>query len=489
MPDKHAKKAIILGAGLGGLAAAIQLKKAGISVHIVERNPSVGGTWYQNTYPGCACDVQVALYQFSFAQSLNWTRLYPQASELLAYAKELVDTFQLHDNLTLNTEAKHAKWCSQSHQWQVECDNGLTLQADYLICALGQLNRPAFPDIPGRADFTGQHVHSAAWDHSVDFTDKRVGLIGTGASAVQVAPELAKVAKHLTVFQRSANWIRGRGDRAISENERRLKATNPEQANKLAAHYRTMLYEESDYYLWQAFEFTELGRTTFTEDALAHLHAQVPDPALRAKLTPDYPIGCKRILCSDDYYPTLMRENVSLEDKAIDRITPRGIKTDTEHALDIIVYATGFETTGWKWSVDVIGLNGSLHAQWLNKAQAYNGTMVSGFPNMFVLYGPNTNVGHSSITFMLEQQINFMLRVIDSFSGDHENAVMPTESAQSAFNQSLQAKLSKTVWADNACSSWYKTADGTITQNWASHTRDFASLLSTVERDDFQVIA
>ncbi len=486
------RRVVIIGAGLGGLCAAIKLREAGVQdLLVLDRNPRVGGVWHENSYPGCACDVPVVLYQYSFAPSLNWSRHFPSAQEVQAYAEELVDSFQLRPHLRLGVAAHRAEWLEDQAVWHITLDDGTVIEADAIIGALGQLNRPALPDIPGRDDFKGPAMHSARWDHDVDFAGKRVGVIGSAASAVQLIPEVAKTAGHVTVYQRTPNWIVPRRDRAVSPEEIALALTIPDKAGELNDIHRRMHYENADYFTWQVFSWTPEGRAAFTRIATDHLEEQVPDAALRAKLLPDYPIGCKRVLVCDDFYPALMRDTVDLVTEGIARIREDGVETRdaSRHHHDILVYATGFETTGWHWSVDVIGRFGqSLIQRWADRPEAYLGITVTDYPNFFVLYGPNTNLGHNSITFMLERQVDYIIKALQTLDDVGAKALSPTAEAQSRFNRQLQDDLSKTVWADPACVSWYKDGQGRITQNWSNHTRAYAAETAEVKRQDYQFV-
>ncbi|MEM5515891.1 NAD(P)/FAD-dependent oxidoreductase [Henriciella sp. AS95] len=487
MAQKHA---IIIGAGLGGLTGAIKLQEAGHSFDLLDCNPKVGGTWFENTYPGCACDVPVALYQLSFAQSINWTRAFPQGPEIQAYAEEITDRYQLRPNLHLNDAARTAIWNETTNKWTVTTESGKTYEGDILVGALGQLNRPNWPDIDGIDSFKGAKMHSARWDHSVSWEGKRVGVIGSAASAVQLIPEMAKTAAHLTVFQRTPNWVTPRRDIPITPQEQALMFTEPETAMELGARQRQLIYDNADHFFWQVFEWTEAGREAYTTIALNHLNAQISDPELRKKLTPDYPVGCRRILIADDYYPALERDNVELITSAPESIDETGVTTPDgkHHEFDILVFATGFETTGWNWSVDVEGLNGHhLNEVWADHPEAYAGITVAEFPNLFVLYGPNTNLGHNSITFMLERQVEYMIKALAALDEASASALMPKKAAQDRWNKELQDKLKKTVWADDACNSWYKTEDGRITQNWSSHTRDYAKAVAEVKVEDYEL--
>jgi len=486
------KRIAIVGAGLGGLCTAIKFQEAGYrDFTIFERNPRVGGVWHENSYPGCACDVPVALYQMSFAPSMNWSRLYPQSEEIQAYTEEVADRYQLGPHIKLNTEVTKAEWQEDKGVWRVETGDGTVGEYEILVAALGQLNRPSWPDIPGRDAFKGASMHSARWDHSVDYAGKRVGVIGSAASAVQLIPEVAKTAGHVTVFQRTPNWMIPRFDRAITDEEKQLMMTDLDAAMELAAANRKIIYENADRFFWQAFQWTQEGRNAYTRLATNHLNDAIDDPELRKKLTPDYPVGCKRILICDDFYPSLLRENVELVTEGIDRIDAAGVATKDgrHHDFDILVYATGFETTGWQWSMDVIGREGKhLHTEWGDVPEAYLGITVQDFPNMFVLYGPNTNLGHNSITFMLECQADYALQAVQMLDSRGAKALAPTPEAQARYNKELQDKLAGTVWADEHCSSWYKTEDGKITQNWSSHTRDYAAATKAIKPEDYEVV-
>ncbi len=479
----------VIGAGLGGLCAGIKLKQAGIdNLVILEKAAKVGGTWRDNSYPGCCCDVPVALYQFSFAPSAGWSHIFPRYDEVQRYTEDLADKFGLRAALHLNEETKSAVWDDARAVWKLTTSTGKTYEANAIVTALGQLNRPQLPDIEGRDSFSGPAFHSARWDHSVKFDGKRVAVIGSAASAVQIIPEIAKEVKQLTVFQRTPNWVVPRLDRPITDEEKALVMT----ALHVAAMNRELIYQNADHLFWQVFSWTDVGRAAYTRVALNHLAAQIPDETLRKKLTPDYPIGCRRILIADDYYPALTRPNVELSTEHIARITPQGIETKDgkHHDVDVIVYATGFETTGWQWSLDVVGKGGKhLRDEWAPTPQAYLGIAVANFPNMFMLYGPNTNLGHNSITFMLERQAEYAVQAISQMQARNLSAIEVRQTAQDNFNRELQTALAKTTWADPHCNSWYKNAQGHITQNWSSHTRDYAKATENIDWDDYAVRA
>jgi cation diffusion facilitator CzcD-associated flavoprotein CzcO len=480
----------IIGAGLGGLAAAIKLKEAGYTeIVILEKDSRVGGTWSQNTYPGCSCDVPVALYQYSFAPWFEWTNTFPSSSEIQRYSEYLVDGFGLRPHLHLSTEATSAVWDATTATWTITASNGRTWQVAAIVGGLGQLNRPSIPALPGLETFAGPTMHSAGWDHSVDMTGKRVGVVGSAASAVQLIPEVAKVAGQLVVFQRSANWVAPRGDRVVSDQEKALLMTNPAMAMDMGARNRQLIFDNAETFFWQAFSYTPEGREAYAKIARDHLEAQVSDPVLRAKLTPEFPVGCKRYLFTDVFYPAMTQPHVTLETDPIATVTAKGIATatGTHHDLDILVFATGFETTGWHWSVDVQGVDGQhLNTVWADGPTAYLGITAAGFPNFFMLYGPHTNLGHNSITYMMERQIEYLIQALDGLSARGATVMDVKADAQSRFYAQLSADLASTTWADPGCNSWYKNDKGVVTQNWSGNCTAYAEAVKAVVWDDYE---
>lgn len=483
---------VVIGAGLGGLLAAIKLKEAGYRFTVLEKNQAVGGTWHENKYPGCSCDVPVALYQYSFAGSLVWSKGYPIADEVEAYANELVTRYQLEPHIRLGTPAQKAVWDDQAKHWQVTTLAGEVLEAKAVISALGQLNIPKWPKIEGLDSFSGAMMHTARWDRSQSWEGKRVGVIGTGASAVQLVPPMAETAKHLTVFQRSPNYIVPRPDEDITAEDKALMMADMDSALQVGALQRQLIFETAERLSWKAFSWTPEGRAAFTARARHHLEKTIKDPDMRKALTPDYPIGCRRILICDDYYKALVRDTVSLETSHIARMHPSGaeLKDGRRIDLDFLVLATGFETNDWRRSVDVQGQNGQwLHQVWGDLPKAYLGIGVAGFPNYFMLYGPNTNLGHNSITTMMEAQMGYIISALTLLEEEGAAALAPSQAAQDAFNAQLQADLKKTVWGDAACGgSWYKTEAGEITQNWSGSVGDYQRAVGEVKRGDYVLL-
>ena len=472
---------------MSGLLAGLRLKRAGIhSFVILEKSGDVGGTWFDNSYPGSGCDVPSHLYSYSFLPNPNWSRMFARQPEILDYFRKVAKENGLTPHIALNTEVAGARFDETTGIWEVKAVDGRKWTARVLIVGTGQLNLPSIPDIPGKDSFSGTQFHSARWDHQAELTGKRIGVIGNGASAVQFVPEIAPEAGRLSIFQRSANWMIPRPDFEITPGMQRLFKALP-FLPKLLRFYIYAVNESR----WHAFKHRDgwMARK-LTEMATKHLEAQVADPALRAKLTPDYPIGCKRILISSDYYPALARDNVEVIDDAIERIVDDGILlAGGRHVpLDVLIWGTGFQTHGFLAPMSITGTGGrKLHDVWGAAAEAHRGVTVSGFPNMFMLYGPNTNLGHNSIVFMAERQMDYAMQLIETLLKRDLLYIDVTPAAQARYNAELQASLSDTVWAAG-CSSWYKDATGRITNNWSSSTISYWWHTRRVDLDAYSLV-
>jgi cation diffusion facilitator CzcD-associated flavoprotein CzcO len=478
--------AVIVGAGMSGLLAGIRLKERGIDDFVIlERSDSVGGTWYDNSYPGASCDVPSHLYSYSFAPNPNWTRAFARQPEILAYFRDVAERYGLNPHIRFGTEVTSAAFDEAAGEWQVASADGRAWTARILIVGTGQLNRPWTPDIEGKDSFRGAQFHSARWNHDVDLTGQRVASIGNGASAVQYIPEIAPLAEKLTIFQRSANWIIPRPDEEITPKQHAVYRRFPVVRKAL----RLLIYAINES-RWGAFSKAGGWASRRLEKmARDQLAAQVHDPKLREALTPDYPIGCKRVLITDDYYPAVCRPNVEVVTEGIARILPDGIETRSGRKvpLDVIVWGTGFETAGFLMPMQVTGRDGRhLHEQWAHGAEAHRGVTVAGFPNLFILYGPNTNLGHNSIVFMSERQMDYVMPLIDTILARDLAMLDVKPAAQAAYNRELQAKLATTVWAAN-CGSWYKH-DGKITNNWSGSTIAFWRQMRSVDLDSYELV-
>lgn len=481
MTDKTVHDVIIVGAGLGGIAAAVNLRERGIDDFVIlEKRDGVGGTWRSNSYPGCGCDTQMVAYQFSFAVRADWRRLYPRAQDILKYCEEVTDEFDLRKHLVTGVEVVAAEWVEEDGTWTIQAASGETYCAKSVVMALGQFTKVKIPPFKGIDEYRGIAMHTGAWDHSVDLANKRIAVVGSAASAIQVIPELAKLAKVVDVYQRTPNWFIGRGDREIGDLERKLLEENPAMVNADRAHVLAW----QDILLWRLFEMNETAQEHYTSLALAHLESQVKDPSLKEKLTPDYPLGCKRILISDDFYPTLQEEHVALITTAIDRLDPTGIITDdgVHREYDVIVWATGFDETGWHQWIPVTGHDGAVLAEsWTPNPQAYLGMTVPAFPNFFLMYGPNTNLGHGPITFMLERQAEYIAQAIAFLKESNVQACEVKSDVLSDYQSELNSRLASSAWASPLCSSYYKTDDGTVTKNWMGSMEEYQSRVREFE--------
>jgi cation diffusion facilitator CzcD-associated flavoprotein CzcO len=470
----------ILGAGFAGLCMGLRLQAQGqASFVILEKADQVGGTWRENVYPGAGCDIPSHLYSYSFEPNPDWPEVYSAQPDILAYIEGVVEKHQLSNHIRFNSEVIGAAWDEAAGFWRIATADGGSVTARAFVTAWGQLNRPKLPPIAGRDDFAGPAFHSAQWDRSVDLTGKRVAVIGNGASAIQFVPEVAKLAGRLTLFQRSPNWIVPRMNRPYTEAEKAQFKAEPSAMEKV----RNEIFGMAEARL-----AAKRAGTLPVEEVpipLAHLHAQVSDPELRAKLTPDYEIGCKRVLISNDFYPALVRPNVELVTDAIARMTPQGVvdAAGRLHEADVVIYATGFETKSFAGETAITGLSGlSLAEAWKDGPEAYLGLTVSGFPNLFMLYGPNTNLGHNSIIFMIEAQVGYVLQAL---AAGRALSVRPDVMAR--YNDDLQQQLAHTPWA-GTCTSWYKTADGKILNNWPDTAAAYAQAVAVFDPAAYDVV-
>ena len=473
----------IIGAGFGGIGAAIALRQAGFTnLTILEAGAEPGGTWRDNRYLGAACDVPAHLYSFSFAPNPDWSESFAPQREIFAHLQRTIRDFGLAPRIRYHAHVSQAQWHEPEASWRVQLASGEQTQFDVLISAIGQLSQPVLPNIPGRADFTGPAFHTARWDENVQLDGKRIALIGSAASAVQVAPELASRAAQLSVFQRTPNYIMPRFNRRHSALERWAFRHLPGARLSM----RGAIYSVVDYAVYRGFRANSAANRTLTAIADWQRRRQVPDLALRAKLTPDYPFGCKRMLLTDDYLPIFSRPTVSLVTDPITKIEPTGIRTaDTRlHEVDLIIYATGFDLTEALTAIDITGADGhSLRRDWSDGASAYLGTAVPHFPNFFTIYGPNTGLGHSSILFMMECQFHLINRLLSEATLRHARQIAIRPSAAARYNETLQHDLAGMVWSAG-CRSWY-TQSGKVTANWPGSTTKFARATRRAPLADF----
>ena len=458
----------ILGTGMGGLCMAARLRRAGIdSFVMIEKAAEVGGTWRDNVYPGSGCDVPSHLYSFSFEPKVDWSRKFALQPEILDYMKQVARKYGLRPFIRFNTEVAEARFGEAEGLWHIRTVAGEEIKANVIVSGAGQLNRPAYPKIEGLESFAGKAFHSARWDHGVELEGKNVAVIGNGASAIQFVPEIAPRVKKLSIFQRSANWVVPKADRPYTPFEQKMFKRFPWLVK--LHRYQIYLTLERNFLAFTRGSF--FGKL-FEKAAMKEIDAHIADPELRRKLIPDYPAGCKRILLSNDWFPTMARPNVDVVTSHIAKVTPDAVVTDdgVAHPADVIIYATGFETTTFLAPMKIVGRGGrDLNEVWARGAEAHRGVAVAGFPNFFMLYGPNTNLGHNSIIFMIECQVNYIMQLVQALRSPKVSFLDVRREAEEEFNRDLQQDMQKTVWAAG-CSSWYKTADGKVTNNWSSFT-------------------
>ena len=492
-------KIAIIGTGFSGLGMGIKLKEAGYDNFVIlEQSDDVGGTWHENHYPGCACDVQSALYSFSFEQNPNWTRMFAQQKEIQAYLRSCAEKYDLMKHVRLNTHVAGARFDEKTQSWTVEtCDSpklwaymqdkglnpgdklnrkdkGLpkfsTFKADVVVSGMGGLSTPAYPNIKGIDTFTGKSFHSQDWDHDYDFKGKRVAVIGTGASAIQFVPEVAKDAAHLDLYQRTPPWIVPKPDREIRPLERMMFRKFPQTLNA---------FRQSIYWMLEARVLGFVGNPRILKigelQARRHIRNQIKDKELRRKVTPDFHFGCKRVLISNNYYPALAQDNVDVLTDGIREVRGNMIVDNNGHEreVDCIIYGTGFKAQDPIPAGMVHGRGGQdLLDAWKDGAEAYKGSAIAGFPNFFMLMGPNTGLGHSSMVYMIESQIQYVLDALKKMDKHGWKSVEVKEDAQSQYNASIHAKLGDSVW-QTGCKSWYVNENGKNTTLWPGFTWQF----------------
>jgi cation diffusion facilitator CzcD-associated flavoprotein CzcO len=461
----------IVGAGFGGLGMAIRLIEAGERDFVVwERDPEVGGTWWANTYPGCQCDVPSHLYSFSFAPNPAWTRTYAPQQEIADYLLGVTERYGLRPHIRTSCAVTHAAWDEAEHHWRVTTEAG-EWTTDVLVAASGRLSEPSIPAVPGVDTFEGTTFHTGHWNHEHDLAGRHVAVIGTGASAIQVVPKIQPIVESLTVFQRTPPWVLPHRDRPITESERRRYARLP----ALQRMVRTGIYFGRELAVLGLARRPQLLRVA-EHMARRHLAAQVPDPELRHRLTPSYTIGCKRILPSNHWYPALTQANVEVVTDGIDRIRPDGIVTGAGELrrVDTVILATGFHGTDLRLAHRIADGSGTLLAEhWAGSPQAYRGTTVAGFPNLFFLAGPNTSLGHTSIVFMIQAQLAYIMDALETMRARGVTRFDVRPEAQRAYNDDVQRKLARAVWNTGGCSSWYLDRTGRNTTIWPDFTFRF----------------
>ncbi|MGH2846387.1 MAG: flavin-containing monooxygenase [Thermoleophilaceae bacterium] len=469
---QHHHRTVIVGSGFSGLGMAIRLLKDGEHDFVLlERAGEVGGTWRDNTYPGCRCDVPSHLYSFSFAPNPSWSSTFSPQAEILDYLRDVAKRFGVLPHVRFHTALESAEWDQAESRWRLETSQG-ELTAEVLVLGQGPLAEPRLPDVPGLDSFAGTAFHSAAWNHDHDLSGERVAVVGTGASAIQFVPQIQSDVDRLHVFQRTPPWVMPHPNRAVTALERALYSRLP--AAQLAMRAGIYWARESFVIPFRHDRVRRLAERI----ALRHLKKQVPDPELRRKLTPEYAIGCKRILPADDWYPTLTRPNVEVIAEGVAEVRPRSVvgADGTEREVDTIVFGTGFFVSEVPIAHRVRGRGGrSLADTWNGSPAAYKGAATAGFPNMFFLVGPNTGLGHNSIVFMIESQVSYVADALRTMRRSGAATVEVRPEAQAAYNAEIDGMTEGTVWTEGGCASWYIDRNGRNSTLWPTFTWPFRS--------------
>jgi cation diffusion facilitator CzcD-associated flavoprotein CzcO len=475
---KTGRSVVVVGAGFGGVGAAVMLQRAGYTdVTVLERGERVGGVWHHNTYPGAACDIPSHLYEFSFAPNPDWTRRYAPQAEIQQYLEDVARRYGVFDRIHTGTEVQSARWDEERGRWLIETSAG-AYEADVLLAACGQLSVPKLPRVPGLDEFAGPAFHTARWRHDVDVAGKRVAVFGTGCSAIQVVPSIQPIAAHVDVYQRSPGWTLPKMDFPYSPRTRRLFARFP-------------LLQRLD--RWSIFAFQEFAAMAMTKRpwllpllrtlGRRQINSAIQDPELRRKVTPADEIGCKRVMLTDDWYPTLTKPNVDVVTERVAAVTPTGVRTadGAERPADVIVLATGFESHGFVAPMQITGKEGRTLAEtWAGLPRAYLGTSVPGFPNLFLLYGPNTNGGSGSVIYTIEAGMEHVLAALDELGRADAQRIEVRPEAAERFERELRAALAGTVW-HTGCTNWYVDEQGHDPNQWPWTWRTYRKRAARLE--------
>lgn len=476
-------KVIIVGSGFGGQSAAVNLQKNGIDDFIIlERRSFMGGTWCQNTYPGAAVDVQSLLYSLSF-ESYQWSRMFATQKELADYTHHVIEKYQLREKTKLNATVQSANWVAYEKRWQVKLENGEVYAAQFIINATGPLSTPKIPEFEGLNTFEGNYFHTNQWDHKFDYQNKKIAIIGSGASAIQVIPAIADTVKQLHIFQRTPHWVLPKPDFKFPSFIQNLLRFKPIYK---AARYLTYWLLESRVI---AFKYSEFARKLFAENkAKRFIKKSFSDPAFRKKVTPDFSIGCKRILLSNNLYPTYQKDNVSLHTKeqGIKKITRNGIETIDGQSLDLdlIIFATGFDAATSIVSYEVSGKNSKhLREFWEAYPRAYLGTVVPDFPNFFIITGPNTGIGHTSALFIIESQMNYILTAIQQVDRENHKSIEVKKDAEIEYTKLIHTEMEQTVWKSGGCKSWYQSKSGHVIAKFPGFSFNYYRLAKNFKKN------
>jgi cation diffusion facilitator CzcD-associated flavoprotein CzcO len=477
----------IIGSGFSGLGMAIKLKQAGENNFIVfEKDSGVGGTWQVNSYPGCACDVQSHLYSYSFEPNPNWTRMFATQPEIRGYLQHCASKYNVMPHVRLNNAIEHLRWNEQEQHWHLQDANGIHYTANIVVSGMGGLSKPALPEIRGLDKFAGKVFHSQQWDHAYDFRGKRVAVIGTGASAIQFVPQIQPKVAHLDLYQRTPPWILPKPDRPISGLERSLFARIP----ALQKLWRGLIYSQLE---TRVLGFAVSPKVMLLPQTIAkhHIYTRIKDPILRKKVTPDYRFGCKRVLISDDYYPALTQKNVDVITAGIREITETSVITNdgTRRDVDAVILGTGFRVSDLVARGMLFGRNGlDITDIWKNGPSAYKGICVTGFPNLFFLMGPNTGLGHSSMVYMIESQIHYVMDAVARMQQNGWQSVDVKPDLQEHYNRDIQGGLGHSVWNAGGCSSWYlHPVTGRNTALWPGFTFNYRATTKHFDASAYQI--